>query len=179
MRRLARPLFTLTAAASLALCVAACAVWVRSYYAGDAWVRMDRPAEGSHLGRVHIVGWSRGLIIAGRAMELTWPLGRAEMPWTEYREGEPGEVWAGDRDGFWGRLGFGRGSDSRFWGVTYTFPAWAVVALSAVLPGVVVRRWMRSRSARRRAAAGLCPSCGYDLRASAGRCPECGTLTDA
>ena len=28
---------------------------------------------------------------------------------------------------------------------------------------------------RPRAARGLCPSCGYDLRATPGRCPECGT----
>jgi hypothetical protein len=37
-------------------------------------------------------------------------------------------------------------------------------------------RQMRLR--RERAATGLCPSCGYDLRASLGRCPECGMRQD-
>ena len=49
--------------------------------------------------------------------------------------------------------------------------------------GIPAYRWMRSlrrqRDRRRRAARGLCPRCGYDLRASAGRCPECGDAPDS
>jgi len=39
---------------------------------------------------------------------------------------------------------------------------------------VMVKEWPWRDVQTRRARAGLCPSCGYDLRASRGRCPECG-----
>jgi hypothetical protein len=50
-------------------------------------------------------------------------------------------------------------------------PSWFVLVLLGAMP---TARLLRSRTRRRRAAAGHCPSCGYDLRATPGRCPECG-----
>jgi hypothetical protein len=50
-------------------------------------------------------------------------------------------------------------------------PHWFLIALLSAFPAWRLAA-ARRRSRRRRA--GLCPTCGYDLRASAGRCPECG-----
>jgi hypothetical protein len=50
----------------------------------------------------------------------------------------------------------------------FFFPCWLAAALTAVLP---VRRLVL---ARRRAQAGHCVACGYDLRATPDKCPECG-----
>ena len=49
-----------------------------------------------------------------------------------------------------------------------------LVACFAVAPVYWLVDGYLSARADRRAARGLCPSCGYDLRASPGRCPECG-----
>ena len=56
---------------------------------------------------------------------------------------------------------------------------WPVAALTAVLPALWLLRGRRVALARRRSAAGLCPSCGYDLRATPGACPECGMMAPA
>jgi len=56
-----------------------------------------------------------------------------------------------------------------------TIPLWFMLVITFALPAGrwigLLRRW---REIRRRAAAGLCLRCGYDLRATPGKCPECG-----
>ena len=84
------------------------------------------------------------------------------------------------RDTFWQKLGFRRWTENPRQGTGagitqggVRFPYWLVVLLSGVFPAawLLGRRQVRRRRRRR---AGLCASCGYDLRATPGRCPECG-----
>ena len=58
---------------------------------------------------------------------------------------------------------------NRDWYLVLGFPFWFVAMVSALLAWRCRRRLQRLRMP-----AGLCRSCGYDLRASSERCPECG-----
>jgi hypothetical protein len=60
----------------------------------------------------------------------------------------------------------------RLWSIT--LPLWFMILVALALPTRTARRLWRTRRATRRAAQGLCPACGYDLRGSPDRCPECG-----
>jgi predicted amidophosphoribosyltransferase len=59
----------------------------------------------------------------------------------------------------------------RHWVVASCFLLLAV-AKALTYPAASRRRIREIRAAR--AAKGLCPNCGYDLRASHNSCPECG-----
>ena len=60
------------------------------------------------------------------------------------------------------------------WYAYASAPAWIVVPVLAIVPVRDGRRWVLRR---RRARAGRCLGCGYDLRQSPRRCPECGRAT--
>jgi hypothetical protein len=55
-------------------------------------------------------------------------------------------------------------------------PWWSFCAMGAILPLIAIRRISKIRRWRRRNRAGLCATCGYDLRATPEKCPECGTI---
>jgi Flp pilus assembly protein TadB len=57
-------------------------------------------------------------------------------------------------------------------------PIPCLVVLFALLPLVDMIFMRRRRCRRRRAAAGLCVICGYDLRATPAKCPECGAMPE-
>jgi hypothetical protein len=54
---------------------------------------------------------------------------------------------------------------------------WLIIVLVAAACSLKYRcgQW-KERKQSKRAAAGLCLNCGYDLRATPHRCPECGAL---
>ena len=58
------------------------------------------------------------------------------------------------------------------WGVPLLLVGFPVTLLF----NLAVYRWDKER---KRAAAGLCATCGYDLRATPDRCPECGAVAAA
>jgi hypothetical protein len=156
-----RGLHELLTALSLLAFLSAVALWVRSYSKYDL--------AGAGAGRAAaVVGSYRGHIL------WAWT-SQTDEPFVQHDSGGAAEgagVWAHLRgNAAWKCAGFSYTSDragSLPLSVLVT-PSWFVLVLLGAMP---TARLLRTR--RRRAAAGHCPSCGYDLRATPGRCPECG-----
>jgi hypothetical protein len=166
-----RRLFTIASAVSLVLCVATCVLWVRSYsrYEGVA-------AYPSARGDGYMLCAYRGRLYASVVPEA----GAGDLWFAATSDPyEPGQSFAFDRGrdalGLRWRLWPDHPLSVRFAGV----PFWAVALAAAAPPGRrLAARW-RGRGERRRARAGRCPACGYDLRATPDRCPECGAEAQA
>jgi hypothetical protein len=177
MTRLLRWTVYALAAASLLLCVATAAVWVRSYWVLDiVLAECSAPkAEGQDFGtpRYGVFAESHGGQFAG------WFGGAGHL------EPDPTSRWSiqhsHETTGFAtfpSGLKFedsyvdydGVGFNLHFWRT----PGWAFASAFAVLPLVLILRHLATARRRRRARLGCCPACGYDLRATPDRCPECG-----
>jgi hypothetical protein len=192
MRRLARHPFTLCSAVSLLLCVAVCVLWVRSYSVGDSF-RVRHLEVGPRFDWEH----DFSLTSARGGLRVKWQIDPVAK---EPRRALPfHQTYAPLYAPFFGTLSLDPRRDRRTmlqklgfdteWSANASTPpeiirgvvgphwAWAVVF--AIAPAVAIRYTYTSRKRLRRAAAGNCPTCGYDLRASRERCPECGTLTAA
>jgi hypothetical protein len=87
-----------------------------------------------------------------------------------------GKEWGkefGKVEGLGFKFGGLKGPDGSLWNLAV--PYWFVATAGIVPPAL----WLlAARRRRKRARAGLCRRCGYDLRAAAGRCPECGEAVD-
>jgi hypothetical protein len=165
-----RRLLNLLTFLSLLLCVAVCVLWVRSYLTWDLYHVRTR-------GQWFHVSWAAGNLKAG-----TWRAAEHDPPGIPgYERQDP----AAARDLLrhyrqtaryrLNALGFeymALGAEKPWSHRIVVVPMWSVAAVTAAAPAW----WLRARRRRRnRTTAGLCPSCGYDLRATPGRCPECGT----
>src|SRR5215217_2227828 len=161
-----RRLFTLFSALSLLLCVAAAALWVRSYWEGYGLYYATRPPPA-------LLTWgyaARGGLWVGR-MES-----RYRRPgWSVERFPAPPGVFYDSEFPPGVRLGFGyipRSSPQAMYGIVA--PLWFLTLATAAAPAWHVVVLLRRRRRRLRQSNCLCPNCGYDLRATPGRCPECG-----
>ena len=190
-----RRLLNLLTILSLLLCVAAVALWIRSYWAGDElqWNRERREDARYEWHERHVMSWAgglrfdvRGAILRGEFLLGGTPEYRPGLHWTvtpdplyphmkwpiEHPEfSRHAFVWDADRSATDFPLGLGRYD---YYGYILVFPHWLLAALAAAIP--LLRSTLRLRQPRRkrRALKHQCIVCGYDLRATPGRCPECG-----
>jgi hypothetical protein len=154
-----RRLLSLLTLLSLLLCAAACVLWVRSYWVSEAVV-------------AHRAAWTYGVVSRSGVVRFVREPPPIFTPATwEWVSTRPSAAPAMPAPGF---LGFGYFADPVA-GVRIVYMPWWSVLILAFAPSLLLRRSHGLRRAARRRAAGLCPTCGYDLCASPERCPECGT----
>ena len=170
-----RHLFTVAAAVSLLLFIAAAVLWVRSYRVSDmlkwTWTRHERALLSS-----------RGIVGCVDA----WfgnPGSPAESADFTHQTARPPEDFGSNRNTFFGRIGFAytnsRGENDWLGIVAVrglTVPLWSVLVATSIMPmgwcGLARGRRRRERRERH----GQCVRCAYDLRATPDRCPEWGTV---
>ncbi|HEY2588143.1 MAG TPA: hypothetical protein VGI81_20535 [Tepidisphaeraceae bacterium] len=161
-----RRLLTAASMLSLALCMLAAVLWVRSYWVHES---IDR----WHPDNGWIVSSNRSTIF------FLW--------WTEHSaHDDSGWSWVRNPPSRDGDEAFGLVSNQQpyvsddgsvVWrNVQWVwFPHWIAFAATCCLPAMAVLGSLHRTFRRRRRRRQFCLSCGYDLRASTARCPECGT----
>jgi hypothetical protein len=179
-RNTARRLLNLLTALSLLLLVATTSLWVRSYVLSDkaAW-RRPHGVYSARTARGHLVVemWrANGALRPGERYGFVYerddvyPAALDAIP-RLYVYPDPSVS-----ESKWHGAGFGWYTRRRVDGAksaAASAPFWALAAAAAALPLGRAVPWL-IRARRRRKRAGLCPTCGYDLRATPDRCPECG-----
>ena len=168
-----RRLLNVATVVSLLLCVAACALWVRSDFCGY-FDRVRRASSGS--GSTAILAGGTLYVRHITSPAPWWHAVPLSYEGSKPRGGSafvPATTLQVDVIGFGFNHSRGTSDGSPFVETWVIVPLWAVSLVTAVLPAQWLARRMRLR---RRARRGQCLACGYDLRASPERCPECGTV---
>ena len=192
-----RRLFNLLAGLSLLLCLAISAMWVRSYWVCDGFLRASNGSAS--LGRL---AWGKVNVLTVEKVDLPKPIPLQYVRWKYVYDG--GDYWLAP-GAF--SVGWEPGSEMHFLGfltdrgeqdfprrdklgqidfqqrpfTRIAIPYWPALVLTAWPVWMQIPRMARSSVSRlrcrhHRLLNGLCPICGYDLRATPNRCPECGTV---
>jgi hypothetical protein len=198
------------AGVSLVLLVLFTAAWVRSHLASDgiALHSMEKSADGPWESQWSWVSFGGGTALVHYRWHLQPTPGLVLQGWRsvgwdrciEFQAGAPVPEYPLNRGvgaatrPWWRRLGFALGMRTPSSGGTFptsvviplALPYWFCCLLATPLPLAWTVRYRRRRRIVRRALAGQCVGCGYDLRATpdaAGArlavCPECGAETQA
>jgi hypothetical protein len=162
VKRLLRRMPIFLASLSAVLFVATAAMWPRSYKVQDSAAWASRTTA-------YCILFNHGTLYVGRAREGPPGWFLASRPMSEMGEFP---TWF-ETDHAWAGFHFLR---STYNDVFVGIPSWFVLLVLAAVCGGSLYEPGRRRRAQR--AAGLCPSCGYDLRATPGRCPECGAVPE-
>jgi hypothetical protein len=178
---LRRRLLDLLTVLSLLLCVAACVLWVGSYWRSDqlGWDG-DYSWHALRATRGHVLLEAASSAAAsrnGRARGLRYerldpgpPVSALQFLYPEMDDAGGRWEWGGAS--WWWRSNARRGTHY----AVAVAPLWALAAAAAVLPLARAAAQLHGPSRRRRRRRrGLCAACGYDLTGNvSGVCPECG-----
>jgi len=190
VKRFRRWLFNALCATSLLLCLAAIALWVRSYWVNDAfgeihYLSLDGRQPFTALSNKHAldghpvavmvmtgcatlkgevrISWARAQTTLIPAAPGTFVVHDPVTPDSRYRDLHFGFHWHAEVN-----------PGGTFHDVI--FPLWSITSITAIFPCL----WLiQARRRRSRAYQNICSNCGYDLRATPDRCPECGTVAGA
>ena len=175
-----RHLLNVATALSLLLCVAVAALGVRSLLYHDSFFRysFDRPTwqygEDEVIIKPGVVRyrWFRNEVF-DESFARNYETQPAQLAWrhSQWPVNPPPARWGWLLPHYENQVSVGSGDRG-----VLSVPYLPVLLLSGILPGVWVRGFAHRRRAARRARAGRCPACGYDLRGTTHRCPECGTI---
>jgi hypothetical protein len=199
MRRIVRGVLWMVKGMLLAIALAALFLWPWSYWNGRQIQRSQYRLVYETVVLVEFgVGWGDGRIALwerrGEAFDADpayWrasPVGR-RMGWEWHTEPNAPSFAVGNSNRLWSPLSPGiaawGGVDGSAKVRAASIPLWLLFLFTAAWPLTSLTLLYRRRArSRRRATAGCCTQCGYDLRATPNprgdlltRCPECGTST--
>jgi hypothetical protein len=158
---------------SLAFCIVAIGLWVRSYLRNDLlnWIA-DRQDDSTTFRVIRLRSGKGGCAFWITDGNRPFDSGRYHWEWYSERA-----YWRPIQDPHLARLGFEILSHKDAGWFSIAVPYWFLVAGFAIAPGVAAFAGYRRR--RRERMRSKCAQCGYDLRATPDRCPECGTLQNS